>query len=145
MDKSTFRKKNGNKRICLPNLRGTFSSPAAACIHKHSLPLSNYAAHQNQCMLLYRRKMRGWRETHPAKYESRDGRALSRVGGISTSSARLYFGNFTMKVGKYEKARICREKNAGSCAAEFLPTHRAGRNSARRMFIYRKSETEKGK
>jgi hypothetical protein len=48
------------------------------------------------------------------------------------------------ETGKYEK-RENAEKNAGSCAAEFLPTHRAGRNSARRLFIYRKSETESRK
>ena len=48
------------------------------------------------------------------------------------------------ETGKYEK-RENAENNAGSGAAEFLFTHRAGRNSARRMFIYRKSETENGR
>ena len=51
---------------------------------------------------------------------------------------------FNMKTGKYEK-RESAVKNAGSCAAEFLPTHRAGRYSAHRMFIQTKSETENKK
>ena len=46
--------------------------------------------------------------------------------------------------GKYEK-RESAEKNAGSCAAEFLPTRQVGRYSAHRMFIDTKSETENGK
>ena len=73
-------------------------------------------------------KMRGWPETYPAKYESRDGRALSRVGGISTSSARLYFGNFTMKVGKYENLRreSAEKKMLARVPPNSCPTHRVG-------------------
>ena len=98
--------------LCLPNLRGTFSGPAAACIHKHSLPLSNYTAHQNQCMLLYRRKKCEDDEKLILRSMSHAMVVLSRAwGAFHPPPHASTSGILTMKVGKYEKARICREKS----------------------------------
>ena len=82
-------------------------------------------------------KMRGWRETHPAKYESRDGRALSRVGAFhprphTSTSATLTRKRENMKSENLQRKMLARVLPNSCLLVEWPGTQRAACSHRRR-------------